>query len=111
MTLKQRIWLLPAVAALASMLSIGVNYLLSHSASAVLARAGSQDYSAVNNANALLTTVTSLEDALKYAVSAGDKNGLGVLDEKAAAFRGLVDELAGLPGQRTNAAQMQQQFT
>jgi methyl-accepting chemotaxis protein len=110
MTLKQRIWLLPLIAALASVLSIGINYVLSHSASKVLAAAGSQHYPAVNNANALLATVSSLEEALKYAVSAGDKEGLGTLEQKAAAFRQLVSELGKLPGKNEVSARLGQQF-
>ena len=110
MTLKQRIWLLPAIAALASMLSIGINYVLSQSASSVLATAGSQDYAAVNSASVLLATVTSLEDALKYAVSSGDKDGLATLEQKAAAFRQITDELSTLPGKRQSATQLQQEF-
>lgn len=110
MTLKQRIWLLPAVATIASLLSIGINYWLSHSASAVLAEAGSHDYQAVTHANALLSTVSSLEEALKYSVAAGDKNVLATLEQKAVTFRSIADEVEKLPGERQIAAQMKEEF-
>jgi methyl-accepting chemotaxis protein len=110
MTLKQRIWLFPAIAMIASLLSIGVNYWLSQSASRVLESAGTWDYLTVNHANALLTTVSSLEDSLKYAVSAGDKDGLGTLETKAAAFRSIVAELGKIPANHEVAAELAQQF-
>jgi len=110
MTLKQRIWLLPALATVASLLSVGINYWLAQSASNVLAKVGAQDYPALNCANSLLSTVGSLEDALKYAVSAGDKDALAVLTQKATAFHAAAAQIGRLPGQRAIAAKMRQQF-
>ena len=110
MSIRQRIWLLPAIAIIASILSIGANYWLSTTASAILSAAGSSDSPSVNTANALLSSVSSLEETLKFAVSANDKGALATLDQKAEAFRAASRELGQLPEQARIAALMTQQF-
>jgi methyl-accepting chemotaxis protein len=110
MTVRQRIWLLPAIAIIASILSIGANYLLSTSAARILTEVQAADYPQVNAANALLAAVASLEETLKFAVSANDKNAITALDDKAGAFRGAAAELATLPGQQAPAGALRNQF-
>jgi methyl-accepting chemotaxis protein len=110
MTIRQRIWLLPAIAIVASILSIGVNNWMSSATSSVLSAAGAADYPVVNDVNALLGTVSSLEDTLKFAVSASDKNAIQHLDGKAAEFRTTVTELAKLPGEREVAGLLKEEF-
>jgi methyl-accepting chemotaxis protein len=110
MSIRQRIWLLPAIAIVASVLSIGANYWLSAAASAILSVAGSSDSPSVNTANALLASVSSLEETLKFAVSANDKSALETLDQKAQAFRAATHELEQLPQQAKIAGLMTRQF-
>ena len=110
MKIRQRIWLLPAIAICASVLSVGTNYWLSEGASAILTEAGSNDYAQVNDANAMLATAAGLEETLKYAVSAADKNALGTLEAKAAPFGTATADLAKIPGQAAAAQSLQAQF-
>jgi len=60
MTIRQRIWLLPTIAIVASILMVGANYWLSTGASRLLRGAGSNDYAQLNDANALLASLSSL---------------------------------------------------
>jgi methyl-accepting chemotaxis protein len=110
MTIRQRIWLLPIIAIVASILSVGANYMLSISASRILSEAGSHDYARVNDSNALLTGVANLEETLKNAVSAADKNALSGLDSKAAAFHATTTDLAKLPGQSSTAHELDTRY-
>ena len=110
MTIRQRIWLLPLIAIAASILSVAANYWLSTSASRILSDAGSQDYVRVNAANALLADVASLEETLKYAVSAGDKNAVATVDSKAKAFHAAAADLAMSPLQSAAARAMGAKF-
>ena len=110
MTIRQRIWLLPAIAIIASVLSIAANYWLSSAASHVLSAAGSEDYPAVNHVNTLRAIVSSLEETLKFAVSASDKTAMQNLDRKAVEFRSALDEFAKLDAGRDTAATLRQQF-
>ncbi len=110
MTLRQRIWLLPVIAIVASIFSVGANYLLADSASRVVTAAGSQDYARVNAANSLVAITASLEETLKNAVSAADKAALHEAESQATAFRATTVELAKVEGQKALADKLDSQF-
>src|SRR5262249_15859457 len=103
MKIRHRIWLLPAIAIIASVVSIGANYRLSSSVSHLISHAGASDYPQLNAANSMLATVSALEETLKYAVSAGDKNALTNLEGDATAFRAATAQLSKIPGQKPAA--------
>lgn len=110
MTIRQRIWLLPVIAIIASVLAVGTNYWLSSAASRILSDAGSHDYTQVNDANALLADVASLEETLKFAVSAADKGAVATLDAKREAFHKIAADLAAIPDQQDAAQLLGSQF-
>src|SRR5689334_15141157 len=110
MSIRNRIWLLPLIAILVSILSVGANYRISSSASKLLAQAGSHDYELVNTSSALIAQVEGVEETLKSAVAAGDKQVLETLDAKAAAFHSLGARLAQVPDEAARAATLTTQF-
>ena len=103
MKIRHRIWLLPAIAIIASVVSIGANYRLSSSVSQLLSDAGASDYPQLNAANTMQAAVAALEETLKYAVSAGDKNALTNLEGDAAGFRAATAELSKVPSRKATA--------
>lgn len=95
---------------LGGLLIAGSGYWLSSNASSLVAAAGTHDYPALNAANAMLATTARVEEALKYAVSAGDKGAVGKLDEKAQEFTAASQQLAALPGQQALATELTAKF-
>lgn len=110
MSLKHRIWLLPAIAILASIFSLAANYWFSASASAVLAEADAVQYPAIRALNSMLASVNGLEELLKYAVSVNDKNAMAAVQNEVTDFNAAAVELAGLPRQTNLAAQLAVEF-
>jgi methyl-accepting chemotaxis protein len=110
MNIKQKIWLLPAIAIIASVAGIAVNYVLSSSASGAISNAYSFDYPVISGTDAMIADVAGIEDSLKYAVSASDKNAIALVADKAAAFRSKADALAKLPGQQDALQQLVKDF-
>jgi methyl-accepting chemotaxis protein len=110
MSIKQRIWLLPAIAILASVFSLSANYWYSAAAGRVLAAADTVQYPAINDLNSMMAATAALEETLKYAVSVSDKNAIAAVDGKAAAFLGAAAELGKLSGQRELAERLSSEF-
>ena len=110
MSIKQRIWLLPAIAIFASILSLSANYWFSASAERVLAEADSVQYPAINALNAMMDAEAALEETLKYAVSVSDKNAIAAVDGKVAAFNGAATALGKLKGQQELAQRLAAEF-
>ena len=86
------------------------DYLLSRYASDVLLAAEAVDYPAVLRGDELVSTLASLEDALKYAVAAGDRDGLNTAQDKALAFRAQATALGKLPGKQATSARLLHHF-
>ena len=111
MSLKHRIWLLPAVAILASILSLSANYWFSASASRVLAEADAVQYPAIQALNSMVACVNGLEELLEYAVSIDDKDAIEAVSNKVTEFEAAAAELAKLPHQQNLAAQLGREFS
>jgi methyl-accepting chemotaxis protein len=110
MSIKQRIWLLPAIGILASVFSLTTNYWFSSSGSRVLAAADTVQYPAINILNSMLAAAAELEETLKYAVSVSDKNAIAAVGGKAVAFRSGAAELGRLPDHQKLADQLLAEF-
>jgi methyl-accepting chemotaxis protein len=98
MTIKQRIWLLPAVAILASFIGTAASYWLSSSASKMIDIAGATGV-ALDHLTKLQTAVGQVEETLKYAVASSDPSSLPTAAQQAATFRSSAAELAMLSGE------------
>ena len=110
MNIKRKIWSLPAVAVLIFAVGIAVNYVLSSSASSLLERVGKVDYPFLDKTGMMITDLKGIQENLKNAVTAGDKNGLGLADEKAAGFRKNATELAAIQEHKEIAEKITHQF-
>jgi len=110
MNIKQRIWLLPGIAILASVISIAANYSFSSAASKSLSAAGSLDYPALSLADSLISEIAGVEEQFKNAVSAADKGALVLADAKAAKFRETVQKLSTLDSQGDAAGRLKKEF-
>jgi PAS domain S-box-containing protein len=110
MSIKHRIWLLPAVAILASILSLSANYWFSVSASNVLTEADAVQYPAIQALNSMSATTKGLEELLEYAVSVDDKDAIEAVSSKVTEFEAAAADLEKLPHQENLAAQLGSQF-
>ncbi len=110
MSIKQRIWALPIVAILVSCAGIFANYIFSDSASTALANANKFDYPALTATQTMITTFAGIQENLKYAISANDKNALSLAQQKADNFKKTNDELVNLPAYQSTADTIAKQF-
>jgi methyl-accepting chemotaxis protein len=110
MNIKQKIWALPVLAIVISGTGITANYLFSHSASSVLNEANKVDYPALTATRTSIAEFAGIQENLKYAISANDKNSLNLAQEKADLFKAANDDLAKLPHYTETAATIGQQF-
>jgi methyl-accepting chemotaxis protein len=109
MTIKQRIWLLPAVAILASFIGTAASSWLSSSASRIIDAAGAAG-AALDHLTKLQTAVAQVEETLKYAVASSDPKSLATAAHQAGSFRSEVAELAELPGEDVASRDLSRTF-
>jgi two-component system, sensor histidine kinase and response regulator len=110
MSLKHRVWLLPAIAILASILSLSANYWFSAAASVVLTEADAVQYPAIQALNSMIASVNGLEELLKYAVSVNDKNAIAAVNNEVTDFNAAAAGLSALPRQKTLAQRLVIEF-
>lgn len=110
MTIKQRIWLLPALAILLSCVGIATNYSYSARASKALVAANTRYYPAVTALEALRADRAAIQQNLEFAVSANDKHAMARAQKAAARFTTTLATLAQLPGFAKLAQHLEQQF-
>jgi len=109
MTIKQRIWLLPAVAILASFIGTAASSWLSSSSSRIIDAAGAAG-AALDHLTKLQTLVAQVEETLKYAVASSDPNSLATAAHQAGSFRSEVAELAELPAEDVASRDLSRTF-
>jgi methyl-accepting chemotaxis protein len=109
MTIKQRIWLLPAIAILASFIGTAASSWLSSSASRIIDVAGAAG-AALDHLTKLQTAMSQIEETLKYAVASSDPNSLATAAQQAVSFRSAAAELAELPGEDAASRDLSRTF-
>jgi len=109
-SMKQRIWALPALAILIFTFGSGLNWMLSTSTSRALDDVNRIEYPFVAASDELLIHSNAVQESLKNAVSASDKAGLEKTAEKAAAFRAALQLLKSIPGKATLAERIEGEF-
>jgi methyl-accepting chemotaxis protein len=109
MTIKQRIWLLPAIAILASFIGTAASFWLSSSASRTIDAAGAAGAALDHLAN-LQTAMGQVEETLKYAVVSSDANALTTAAQQAGFFKSGAAELAKLAGEDAAAGDLSRMF-
>jgi len=106
--MRRVLWLLPILAIVGGMLA---NYYFSNATSSRVAALGQTDHPALAASDSLLVNLGEIEDLLKSAVSAANKDGLQPVAAKADAFRKNVQALAALPGWDQPAKSVEADFS
>jgi methyl-accepting chemotaxis protein len=107
---KQKIWSLPIVTILIFAVGIAITYVLSSSTSTLLNRVGKVDYPFLDKTQLLIADLVGIQETLKSAVTAGDKNGLDAAAAKAAHFKKTVEGISAIPGKGNIAGQIKGEF-
>lgn len=110
-SLKKRIWALPAIAGVLFSISIGANLYFSAVTSHQLTQIGVTDYPAVDTLSKLTALHESLVEEFKNAVVEGDRSRLAQAQFKSKTILGILQQLELLKGQQTNAKTLTQQVS
>ncbi|CAN7669237.1 methyl-accepting chemotaxis protein [Pseudoduganella sp. LjRoot289] len=110
LTFKQRIWAIPAIAALLFATGLGINQSYTSSALAHIGRAGSVDYPALDHMNSLIRDVQAISEGMQHAVADGEKDGLVAIQNSAQRIRATLGALAKIDGHAPAAARLGSEF-
>ena len=110
LTFKQRIWAIPAIAALLFTVGIAINISYTSSAVANINRAGTVDYPALDHLNTLIRHVQAISEGMQHAVTDGEQDGLKEIQEREQQVRKTLGAMAAIDGHAATAAQLGQAF-
>lgn len=110
MTIKQKIWALPAATILVFSIGMIITYGISSKTSNLLDQVSNVHYPFLQETQTLLADLKGIQENFKNAVAAGDQNAVTLAEEKAANFRKVTSELEGIPGKAEAAAEINKQF-
>jgi methyl-accepting chemotaxis protein len=110
MNIKQKIWSLPIVAILIFAIGITITYVLSSSTSTLLNRVGKVDYPFLDKTQILITDLAGIQETLKNAVSAGNKDGLESAEAKAVSFKNTVESMSSISGKAEMSKKIREEF-
>lgn len=103
MSIKRKIWALPVVSAVIFGLGLAVSAYLSTATLNSIHATESADYPVLDMAKSLTLDVAAVGDALRDAVSEGDKERIGQVGGQAVKLRAKLGDFAAIPGQREQA--------
>ncbi len=110
MTIKQKIWTLPASAILVFAVGMVITYGISSKTSNLLDQVSNVHYPFLKKTLILLEDLNGIQENFKNAVAASDQNAVTLAEEKAADFRKVTSEVEGIPGKVEAAAEIKKQF-
>jgi methyl-accepting chemotaxis protein len=110
MTLKQRIWLLPALAALIFTAGVSVVFWFSARTSQTIQQLDATDYPYLEGVAEFRARLESMVTQVQSAVAEGDKDRLNEVAERADGMRELLARLKTLDGKADAASDLAQQF-
>ena len=110
MSIKRKIWALPVVSAVIFGLGLAVSAYLSTAALNSIHATESADYPVLDLAKSLTLDVAAVGDALRDAVSEGDKERIAQVDGQAVKLRAKLADFATIPGQRERGARLAKAF-
>ncbi|WP_308807699.1 methyl-accepting chemotaxis protein [Pseudoduganella aquatica] len=111
LTFKQRIWAIPAIAALLFATGLGINQSYTSSALAHIARAGSVDYPALDHLNSLIRDVQAISEGMQHAVADGEQDGLVAIQNSAQRIRATLATLGKVDGHAPAAERLGAEFS
>jgi methyl-accepting chemotaxis protein len=110
MTFKQKIWSLPILAFIIFGAGQIVSYLNTARTQAAIDQVGRVDYQVFVKLQQAIAEFKLIQDTLKSAIAAADKQALESVGEQAAQMRKLVVDLKGLPGKQEVAQRIGTEF-
>src|SRR5450830_328023 len=110
MSIKRKIWALPVVSAVIFGLGLAVSAYLSTATLNSIHATESADYPVLDMAKSLTLDVAAVGDALRDAVSEGDKERIGQVGSQAVKLRAKLGDFAAIPGQREQGQRLAKEF-
>ncbi|MEG2964607.1 MAG: chemotaxis protein, partial [Janthinobacterium sp.] len=110
MSIKRKIWALPVVSAVIFGLGLAVSAYLSTATLNSIHATESADYPVLDMAKSLTLDVAAVGDALRDAVSEGDKERIGQVGGQAVKLRAKLADFAAIPGQREQGQRLAKEF-
>ena len=110
LTFKQRIWAIPAIAALLFTVGIAINISYTSAAVSNINRAGTVDYPALDHLNTLIRNVQAISEGMQHAVTDGEQDGLKEIQQREQLVRGTLRTMAAIDGHAEAAAQLGKAF-
>jgi methyl-accepting chemotaxis protein len=110
MSIKRRIWAVPVISTIIFVLGVGACAIIATSAQDSIVTTESVDYPVLDASKALTLEVGAVTDALRDAVTEGDKARIAQVDELASRVRARLDKFSRAAGQRDNGARLRKEF-
>jgi PAS domain S-box-containing protein len=110
MSLRLRIWSIPAIAVLVFVLSLAFTLSSSKETARIISNLGTADYPRLGIALRLDQDLKSVDDSLQTAVAEGDKTKLVEVERLAAAFQKGTDDLAAVANEAQEAQALRSDF-
>jgi len=110
MSIKRRIWSLPATATVIFSIGLSVSVYFSTIAISSIKTTASVDYPLLDESKSLITDVNGLVKGLQEAVSEGDKKRLDAIEVSAKNIRESIKKLDKIDGQHEAASRLSNEF-
>ncbi len=110
MSIKRRIWALPVISTLIFGLGIGVSAMIATDALKSINSTESVDYPVLDASKALTLEIGDVTDALRDAVTEGDKARIDEVGKQADKVRAHLQQFGAIDGQAANGARLLKEF-
>jgi len=110
MSIKRRIWALPATATVIFGIGLAVSVYFSTIAISSISTTESIDYPMLDQTKSLITDVNGLVKALQEAVSEGDKKRLEAIEQSAKNIRDNIKTMGKIPGELEISERLTKEF-
>lgn len=110
MSIKRKIWALPVISTVVFGLGLAVSTYLVTNALTSIRTTESVDYPVLDSAKALTLDVSAISDALRDAVTEGDKTRINQVGEQAVKLRTKLAKFGELEGERENSVRLTKEF-
>jgi len=110
MSIKRRIWALPVISTLIFGLGVGVSAMIATDALKSINSTESVDYPLLDASKTLTLEIGEVTAGLRDAVSEGDKDRLGQVNEQANKVRAHLQQLGQIEGQHDTGARLLKEF-
>ena len=110
MNIKHRIWSLPVISTLIFSLGVAASAVIATGALESIRTTEQVDYPVLDAAKAITLDVGAVADALRDAVSEGDKSRITQVGEQAGKLRAKLAKFTAIDGQAANGARLTKEF-